>query len=412
MSEQCAYCARLEQLFALSRFGEKLDLSTPRALRAALGDPLAAYQSILVGGTNGKGSCSTSLEALLLDLGESVGLFTSPHLNSYRERFRINGVQVSEARLLAVISEVEGKLDGAGIQPSFFELTWAIAAELFRQEGLRWVIWEVGLGGRLDATNACEPVLSLVTSVGLDHVDVLGGSLSSIAHEKAAIFRPGSPALSSATGEGRAALQAACEALKIKPRWVEAPARPLPISLPGAHQQRNAALALAGLEAIGFSPNVNALQAVDHPGRLEQIGSFWVDAAHNPPGAEALALWLRAQEGVEWGLIFGVMGDKDWRGTLEPLRSLVAQAWWVTPDSPRALAADLIASSDQLRPPSQAHHPCVAEAINDARAWIEEGQTGSPRRVLIAGSAYLAGEARAALLGLPYPECGLRTTAR
>ena len=409
------YRALLERLFALTRFGEKLDLSTPRALNATLGHPLQDIRSILVGGTNGKGSCCAALEALLRSTGARVGLFTSPHLISFRERIRIDGEPISEQALLAAAEVAETKVAEAQLQPSFFEMTWAIAAEAFRQSGVPWVIWEVGLGGRLDATNVCEPVLSLITNIGLDHVAVLGGSLTAIAQEKAAIFRRGSPALTAATGAGLEALMDACDAAKIELSMVTPPKPPLLLSLPGAHQQRNCALALEGLRALGLEPAPTVLAKLVHPGRLESLSGVWLDCAHNPPGGEALAQWLATQPPMPTRLIFGAARDKDWVGTLTPLLPFVDALWWVSPDSPRAFSARELAAAAraQLSLPESVEQrtlSSVAQALDGAR---ENNRSGaSIFRTLVTGSCYLIGEARAHLMGLQYPEHGLRTTAR
>ena len=410
-----SYRALLERLFALTRFGEKLDLSTPRALDAALGHPLQEIRSILVGGTNGKGSCCAALEALLRSTGARVGLFTSPHLISFRERIRIDGEPISERALLAAAEVAEAKIAAAQLQPSFFEMTWAIAAEAFRQAGVPWVIWEVGLGGRLDATNVCEPVLSLITNVGLDHVAVLGGSLTSIAREKSALFRRGRPALTAATGAGREALLDACGDAKVELSLVELPSPPLRLSLLGEHQQRNCALALEGLRALGLEPEPAALAGLVHPGRLEYLSGLWLDCAHNPPGGEALARWLAAQPPMPTRVLFGATRDKDWAGTLTPLLPLIDELWWVSPDSPRALSAEELSSAaaSALALPAaltQQTHPSVSRALNTVQRL---GQAEPSRsRTLVTGSCYLVGEARAHLTGSPYPEHGLRTTAR
>lgn len=390
------YCATLERLFALTRFGEKLDLSTPRALNAALGNPLGAYRSVLIGGTNGKGSTAAFLEAILRRAGLSTGLFTSPHLVSYRERIRINGARLGKPSVVALANEVLALPD---LRPSFFETTWAMATRAFELAQVDVAIWEVGLGGRLDATNTCDPVASAVVSVGLDHTHILGDTIEAIAAEKAGIFRPGRPAL---TADMRAlsALQAAAPGpvALVRPQ----PGLP-PLPLPGAHQQSNAALAMALASAVGVDPDPAALADVQWPGRGERIRNVLLDCAHNPPAAEALAEWIRAQVRGPIHLIFGAMRGKDVAGVLSPLAPLVESVAVVTPDYPRRQpAAEIVPIAESLG--LRAH---------DAGTVAQALEAVPPKHLaLVTGSCFLVGEARAYLHDDPFPECGLRTTAR
>ena len=392
------YKATLERLFGLTRFGEKLDLSTPRALNAALGNPLGNYRSILIGGTNGKGSTAAFLEAVLRDAGFKTGLFTSPHLVSYRERIRIDGRNLGKRSVIGLADRVIG-LDLLDRQPSFFETTWAMAAEAFALAEVDIAIWEVGLGGRLDATNVCDPVASAVVSIGLDHTHVLGDTIEAIAGEKAGIFRRGRPAMTadlSAIG----ALQAAAPG----PVALVCPQPGLPdLPLPGAHQHRNAALAMALASTLGIEPNPAALNDVRWPGRGERIGNVLLDCAHNPHAAEALAEWLKARVSGPLHLIYGAMAGKDVTGTLAALAPLVESVALVTPDYPRRQPASqilLIAQGLGM----QVHD---AGTVAEALASKPDGMLS-----LVTGSCFLVGEARAHLMGQAFPECGLRTTAR
>ena len=157
------YEATLARLFELTRFGEKTSLDGPRALNSALGDPLSAYESILIGGTNGKGSTAAFLEALLRARGVRTGLFTSPHLMSFRERIRVDGQEVSAADVVELSPEILDLAEADGA--SFFEATWALAATVFARRGVDIAIWEVGLGGRLDATNVADPIATAIVGV-------------------------------------------------------------------------------------------------------------------------------------------------------------------------------------------------------------------------------------------------------
>ncbi len=383
------YKRRLEQIFGLNRLGEKLDLSGPRALEAALNHPLRAYRSVLIGGTNGKGSTAAFLEALLRREGLRVGLFSSPHLISYCERIRVDGRPILPSTVLQ-LSERVLKAQRA----TFFETTWGLAALAFAEAEVDIAIWEVGLGGRLDASNVCEPEVSGVVSLGLDHTAILGNTLAEIAKEKAGIFRTGRPALTSCEGEALEALKSCFP--EVQAISFEEPLPPL--SLPGAHQIRNAQLALAMARALGLKPDPEALSEARWPGRLERFGEIILDCAHNPTAAEALAGWLEEQ-GEPIHLIFGAMRGKDVAGLLAPLLERAESVAFVTPDYPRRLKAE------ELLP----LYPWASLPGSVAQA-LRERPKG--RLSLVTGSCFLVGEARALILGRRFPECGIRTEAR
>jgi len=391
---QSNYGATLARLFELTRFGEKTSLDGPRALNAALGDPLAAYDSVLIGGTNGKGSTAAFLEAALRAQGVRTGLFTSPHLMSFRERIRVDGQEVSSADVAAWAPEILDLAEADGA--SFFEAAWALAATVFARRGVEVAIWEVGLGGRLDATNVADPVASAVVSVGLDHTHILGDTHLAVAAEKAAIFRSGRPALTAATGEGLDALRA------VGPAHLEV-VEPRPglstLPLPGAHQRRNASLALALAEALGRPAPPDALNATRWPGRGERIGDVVLDCAHNEPAMAALVDWLREAELGPIHLVFGAMMGKDVGAMARHLAPVADSVVLVTPDYPRRVDAAALA----------AHFP-GATVAGPVYAALDARPVD--RITLVCGSCFLVGEARAHLLGVPFPECGLRTTAR
>lgn len=400
------YVATLERLFSLARFGEKLDLSTPRALEATLEHPLGAYRSILIGGTNGKGSTAAMTEALLRRGGLKTGLFTSPHLTRFAERIRVDGELVSEEAVIRWTPKIFEAAASAGLQPSFFEAVWAMAACIFAEAEVDVVIWEVGLGGRLDATNVCDPVASAVVSVGLDHTHVLGSSVEAIAQEKAPIFRRGRPAFTGASGRALAALrQAWPEGLTvIDPEQAEGLP---PLALPGPHQRINAAIAVALTEALGVSPDLSALSSVSWPGRGERMGQLILDCAHNPPAAEALAAWLDEAGLGPMPLIFGAMADKDVAGVIAPLRRHVSALRLVTPAYPRRMAA-----ADLAQVPEVAALDPHVGADDSVGAALDQLQAATAGSILVTGSCFLVGEARAHLLRVPFPEGGILTTAR
>lgn len=394
-----AYRAFLQRLFALTRFGEKRSLAGPRAMNRALGDPLSAYPAVVIGGTNGKGSTCAFLEAALRAQGLSTGLYTSPHLVSYRERIRLDGADVPVSTLLETGPRV---LDAADrVRASFFETSWALAALLFAERGVDVAIFEVGMGGRLDAANACEPVASAVVSVGLDHCVALGDTIAEIATHKGGIFRPGRPALTTAADDAIPALTRCAPHLQRVAVRDDLP----PLPLPGAHQRANASLALALAAALGHPAQPKDLLGVRWPGRAERIDDVIIDCAHNPHAGAALADWLAEARAAgtlaePLHLIFGGMADKSLAPVAAALAPFAHSVELVTPDyRRRAMATELA--------PLFAGHGRVV--VGDG---VGAALDRRPGPTLVAGSCYLAGEARAHLLGLEFPEAGLRTTAR
>ncbi|MEE2758133.1 MAG: Mur ligase family protein [Myxococcota bacterium] len=372
-----------------------MSLDGPRALHDALGRPLDRYPSILIGGTNGKGSTCAFLERLIRDCGLKTGLFTSPHLNSFTERIRINGQPIHRDWLIQHSDEVLHWANNHG--GSFFEAAWGLASRAFADEKVDVAIWEVGLGGRLDATNVAEPAISCITSIGLDHTQVLGSTLEEIAREKSAIFRTGRPGLSAATGPGLIALESVA---KTRFRQVNMLNSDVTLSLPGAHQHRNASLAWAAAEAFGLHPSYDSLAQVCWPGRCELVESFVLDCAHNPHAMRALGDWMKAEGLLGIPVIFGAMEGKNHREMASIVESLTDSITLVTPDYPRRISAQALKGF--FRKP--------VELIDDVRDALSRAY---PRpKTLVCGSSFLIAEARAHLLSLEYPECGLRTQAR
>jgi dihydrofolate synthase/folylpolyglutamate synthase len=324
-----------------------------------------------------------------------AGLYTSPHLISVTERIRIEDVDVSSENLdgaLALVSRVAAP----GLRgPTYFEALTAAAFELFRRARVEVAIVEVGIGGRLDATNVLSPDVSIVTNVAADHLDVLGPALEDVAREKAGIFRRGQPALlgTSGTAEGpRTALHA--EARRIGARLVEIPpATDSAFLLPGAHQRQNLGLALAGARAVAPLDEAGVargLASVRWPGRLQALEregtrALLLDGAHNPPGASALAEHLDATGlSNRVDLLFGGLADKDLPGVFEPLAARARRIVLVAPESPRA------EKPETLRVRLGRPYLETAGSVAEGLARLEEAGGDGP--VLVAGSLYLVGE--------------------
>jgi len=373
-------------------------LRRTRALLDALGRPEGPLRSVLVAGTNGKGSTAAALSAILHAAGVRTGLFTSPHLVRVTERVRIGEADVTEPLLddaLGLVAAVSGPGE---LGPTYFEALTVAALELFRRARVEVALLEVGIGGRLDATNVVEPELSVVTNVGADHLDLLGPSLADVAREKAGVFRRGRLALvGAAAGAPEAMAVLRTEAARVGARLLEVPASERwdgIFPLRGAHQRGNVALAVAAARALapldgeavaqGLARTRwrGRLQRIDRPGRRSLI----LDGAHNPDGAAALARWLDA-EGLSGriDLLFGAMGDKDLAGVGGPLAARARRVVLTSPPTPRAAPAGLL--KEHLGRSDAGAVPSVAEALR----LLEGAGPGAPP-LLVAGSLYLVGE--------------------
>jgi dihydrofolate synthase/folylpolyglutamate synthase len=415
-----AYRALLERLLPARRFGVVLGLARMRALLDRLGAPDRRLGRIVhVGGTNGKGSTVAMIAALTAAAGQRVARYTSPHLSSLRERIVIDGALIGEPAIVAAADRVRA---AGGDELTFFEQVTAIAMVAIADAAVDVTVLEVGLGGRLDATNVVDPAVCVVTGVALDHEAILGGTIAAIAGEKAGIWKAGRPAIVGASGVAEAVpvLVAAAAAAGAPVTIVDdaAIAAVPPVGLPGAHQRRNAAAAIAAVRALGLPIVRAALARVAHPGRFEvlEVGGRRVilDGAHNPHGAEALAEALRAR-GERPVLIAAVSADKDVRAIAAALapavRAVIATRYQqdraMDPAALAAVFAEVLGEegpglAEPMRShtadatdagPRVSHAPYLEAALAAAR--------GHDAPIVIAGSLFLVGEARSLLLGAP-----------
>lgn len=399
-------------LDSLPQTSIRLSLGRVEAALAALGNPQGRYPGILVAGTNGKGSTCAFLSAALQANGRKVGLATSPHLVSFRERIRIDGLPISEEALEGLIDRLRDAYPPSRdpTHPdalTYFEVGVVLAFLAFAEAGVDMAVIEVGLGGRLDATNVPGTDLraTVVTRIGLDHQDFLGDTLEAIAREKGAIARPGIPLILGPQEEpARQALLGIAREKGAVPVEAGAVVPGGPLGLLGSYQRENASVALATLEAIGCLDPVKIGEGFARarwPGRLEVVGEgplVILDGAHNPAGARALAQALAGEwQGIRPRIVFGMLSDKDRAGVMEAILPLGAAIHVCTPESPRAVPARKLAEEAEVllggRVPVHCHGR-VAEALEAART--EAGPDGA---VLICGSLYLVGEARALLCG-------------
>lgn len=380
------YEEALAWLYARRRTGER-GTHRVRALLARLGHPEAGFLAVHVLGTNGKGSVVAYLEAAFRAAGLAYGAYTSPHLVDFRERIRTHLGPVPRE---AVVRFVAWAREEAWEEPpGFFDLATALALLHFRERGVALAAVEAGVGGEKDATNALSRVaLTVLTNVGEDHLEALGGTLEAVAREKAGAFRPGVPVVTGARGVGLEVARKVAEE-RGAPLYVLDPEDPLfalpaPPGLRGAYQEENARLAAAALRLLGLPEAAIArgLREARHPGRMERFllkgVEVYLDGAHNPPAAEALA-----REFSAYHLVFGAFPRKDVKGVLAHLLPKAR--------SVRYARAGEGALGGELGTP---FFEDPWEALEDALARARED--GLP--VLATGSLYLVGRLRERLV--------------
>jgi dihydrofolate synthase/folylpolyglutamate synthase len=393
----------LDSLAARRRFGMKPGLETIVRLCAKLGNPQNAVRAIHVAGTNGKGAVCAILDSFLRagSFGR-VGRYTSPHLIKINERFFIDGKPVEDA----VLEESAERIAfcAADIEDlTFFEALSAIAFEVFARKRCDWSVLETGLGGRLDATNICRPELCVITRIGLDHCDWLGGSVAEIAAEKAGIIKPGVPVvLGRNADEVRRVVEARAaqsgSPFFYAPDIADEADIPADFSLSGSFNRENALTAIAAVRVLFGDTPLRGFGEVVWPGRFQRVGRFVVDGAHNPPACKALIEALcreipRFGEGGCVNLVAGFCGDKDVDEVLKMLAPFVDRAFAVRTGNPRSLAAAETAS--KMRRAGMAAEECtsLSEALDRS----------GPGTTLVCGSLFLAGEALAELGAYPWP---------
>lgn len=433
------YAEATEFLFGLRRFGWRPGLATVRHLLELLGAPQQSIPSLHVAGTNGKGSTAAMLSAILQAAGYRTGLYTSPHLLDFTERIRVNGTPIPErevTELTARLREVcAAHFDPYPIPdppatnlpyPTFFELTTAMAFLHFASHQVEAAVIEVGLGGRLDATNVITPQVAVVTNISLEHQEYLGRTLAEIAGEKAGIIKPGVPVITATSGEALAVIRrmadeqrAALVSVREEYTWtiresglegqvfdLAGPARryeAVQLPLAGHHQIENAVTAIAACEALarqGYRLDETeirrGLTQMRWPGRLQIVGErprILLDGAHNPAGAEALAAFLAEHREAlhRLILIFGVLRDKDWEAMLSLLGPLADQTILTHPPGDRgADPRDLVTADHHCRKVAIATEPGEGLALARAAAGPED-------TILVTGSLYTVAAALRAL---------------
>lgn len=384
----------IDWLYSTQFYGIKLGLENVQRLLSELKLPAVGQKFIHVAGTNGKGSTCAFMHSILQAGGINAGLFTSPHLIQFGERIRDAERMITSDEIAAGVVRLRERVAGWDPHPTFFELTLALALEWFAQRGNPWVVLETGLGGRLDATNAITPAVSVITPIGWDHMDMLGDTLAKIAAEKAGIIKPGVPVVT---------MRQEAEALEVISRVAAQREAPLTIvetpwpgatGLAGPHQRWNATMAVAALRAAGFNLDeaviVRGLREVQWPARFQKVGGCIIDGAHNIDAARVLAqTWGEQFPNEKAVIIFGAVAGKDTAAVLRELAPIAASWHFTGFESPRALTPEALReiwNGLGLESRAVTTHARVVDALGAVKA---EG------RVLIAGSLYLAGEALA-----------------
>jgi dihydrofolate synthase/folylpolyglutamate synthase len=416
----------LAYLYGLERFGMVFGLENISRLLELLGDPHQGLKVIHVGGTNGKGSVCAMMASVLHEEGYQVGLYTSPHLVSFTERIQINGAQISWDDVVVLADLLRQKVEEKNIpqQFTFFDFTTAMAMYYFFRQGVDVAILEVGLGGRLDSTNVVQPLITVITNVAKDHLQILGEQLEAIAREKAGIVKQGVPLISGAAeshvieileqacGEKEAPLLLIGRefwAQKVAPRTFNFYGRrwrweDIRLGLAGSYQIENAAIALGALEAleergyrVGRGAVYKGLARVRWPGRMELVQhapQILLDGAHNPAAARSLKASL--QEEFDYRclyMVMGIMADKEVAAILAVVAPLADVLIATTPPNPRALSARRLAEIAQPYCREVKVIEDVEEGVDYARNAAREDDL-----IVVTGSLFTVGAVRDHLL--------------
>ena len=415
------YKQALAWLYGLQRFGIKLGLENIRRLLNELGlgsaggsrvvsggSPAIFGKVIHVAGTNGKGSVCAIIDSICRAQSYRTGLFISPHLVTFRERIHVNGEMISEGAAADGLTMIRNLTADWDPHPTFFEVTTALALKHFGEAKIDIAVLETGLGGRLDATNAVQSDVSVITPIGLDHEKWLGRTLAEIAAEKAGIIKPGVPVVfAPQRPQVEQVIRARAADCGSPVQFVGETYHSSPVALRGEYQKQNAAVAIAAIHAanmqVGEKAIVRGLAAVEWPARFQKWDERTIiDGAHNPGAARILAqTWREVFGDQKATLVLAVLSDKDLRGICEALVPIAESVLLPKILSERAAAPGELAKMFSIITPSLPHSitPSIADALILARA--------QPNPILITGSLHFAGEVLAHLHGEPaaFEEC-------
>ena len=421
MIDAMTYPDAIAWLYSTQGAGIKLGLENISRLLTLLGvelqRPAGASQPVIfhVAGTNGKGSVCAMLDAICRAQGFRTGLFTSPHLVSFRERIRIDGAMVPEGDAADGLTRIRELIAGWENPPTFFEITTALALAWFQQQHAEVIILETGMGGRLDSTNAVVANVSVLTPISFDHRQFLGNTLAEIASEKAGILKPGVPAVSAPQlPEAAQVIDETAARVTAPLEWINEPVA-FEVGLHGSHQKENAALALAAIHAAGIPIGESAirqgLRNVVWPGRFQRLTGrsgtpLVLDGAHNEAAATQLLLtWHEVFGDQRPILLLSVLQDKDVAAVCRQLAPLAIE-WVVAPvQNPRSCSGSALAEA--LRPFAPTTPCTAAESVEAALEIAEARAKQRGCAVLITGSLFLVGETLALLEGGAH-ECSVQ----
>ena len=402
------YREALAWLYGLQRFGIKLGLENIQQLLATLRLDLRGSGVIHVAGTNGKGSVCAMIDSILRAQKYRTGLFTSPHLITFRERIRVDGEMISEEAVANGLTTIRDLVSDWNPHPTFFEIATALALRYFCEAKVDIVILETGMGGRLDATNAVQSDVSVITPIDLDHQKWLGETLREIAMEKAGIIKPGIPVVCAAQRrEAEEVIRARAVECEAPLQFVNESYNRTTIALPGRHQKQNAAVAIAALRAgkidIDDSAIARGLANAEWPARFQRWDErIIIDGAHNPAAAHILAETGREILGDQRAtLILAILNDKDLPGICKALAPIADSILLPKIRSERAVLPDELAKVLSVNTPLLPYSitGSIGDALELARA--------KPNPILLTGSLHFAGEVLAYLRGEPaaFEEC-------
>jgi len=398
------YTEAIDWLYELRLLGSKLGLENPRQLAAHAGNPHQPLKIIHVAGTNGKGSVCAMLESIYRQAGYKTGLYTSPHLVSFRERIQVNREPIAEAEVVRLTECMQALLRQFPAEqlPTFFEVITVMALEHFAREQCDIVLLETGLGGRLDATNIVTPIATVITPIALDHQQFLGETLAQIAAEKAGIIKPGKPVFSAAQSpEARAIIEKIAAEQNATLTFAITDAELPPLPLPGEHQIQNAALAATTARTLMIDEAAihDGLANVHWPARAQ----LWrdgerqilLDAAHNPSSIQTLVDILKTNYAAERpALLLGMSGEKNWREMCHLIAPMAGRVVAVPTSSAKTVSPERIAEV--------CGEFCESETAASAMEGLARLATES--LVVVTGSIYLVGDAMERLNVSPHPE--------
>lgn len=419
------YVETIDYLCGIRLFGQKLGLETMQYLLRLIGDPQRSLRFIHIAGTNGKGSVAAMIHAVLARAGYKTGLYTSPHLVSFCERFQINGQPIAEADAVRLVEQLKPFFETVAAHPefhapTFFEAVTAVALQYFCEQKVDVVVWETGLGGRLDATNVVTPIASVITNIAFDHTQYLGETLPEITGEKCGIIKPGVPVVTAATSEevlrvirGTTIAQGCPltivgqdvhatrlsedeQGQRVELTGTRQDYGPVTIPLLGGHQTVNCATAIAALEASGLPVTrqqvLKGLSQTTWPGRFQIVNrnpTVVLDGAHNAAAAERLGATLRERcAGQKLTLILGVLRDKNYDQMCQILAPLAERILCVPVKSERTCDPDQLARWCMAANPRLK----ITVAGNLAEAYAQ-ARSEKAEAIVITGSLFLVGEA-------------------